>query len=116
MARVTTTSEYVELRIRVPLAAGALIKGADFGLKVDERLRPGLLVAASGNVGAIDLDAGVIAVAETDDGARRYSDAVNAPLSEATIAALNEALASGDAARYRKVRRQPAGPTRGENA
>ena len=85
-------------------------------LNVDDRIRPGMVVAVGANIGALDVDTGEIVVINRGDGGHRYRDAVNAPLSDATIAALNTELASGNVARYRKARRPSAKPKEGDDA
>ncbi len=84
-------------------------------LKVDGRIRPGMVVAVGANVGALDVDTGEIVVInpEADEGAA-YLAAVKAPLSNATIDTLAAMLAGGQVPR-RKVRRQAAGSTDGDD-
>ncbi len=84
-----------------------IVRGDQFRVEIDDRIRPGMFVMASTNVGALDLESGEIAVVDPDDDddGQRYGEAVNAPLSDATIAALNKALTSGDYPRYKRRRR-----------
>lgn len=92
-----------------------IVREDQFRVEIDDRIRPGMAVVVSTNVGALDLESGEIAVVDPDDDddGQRYSEAVNAPLSDATIAALNQALASGDYPR--RKRRRPA-EARGDDA